>query len=425
VTDTASLFASNTLSALVDLEVGPDGSLYYIAYGAHAVSRIFYAASIVPPSIAAHPEDAIVAVGETAQFSCSAAGTAPITYQWQRDTVDIPDADSNTYTTPPTVLGDDGAQFRCVADNAASQPATSNAATLTVIDGTSPLPQIAIDLPTSVAPPLYEAGETLMFSGSYTDPDPADADLPDSAFDWQIDFHHGTHTHPFQNSLPDRQSGSVTIDARGHTETDVWYRVYLTVTDTSGLRNTVFVDVFPLVSHVQLQSVPTGLTLTLDGQPGTTPVDVDSIAGVERIIGAPESQTFSAIDYTFTHWDHGGPRTQVITTPPTDTTYVANYLEPALISPPNAAPLRNHVDVATPTLTWSQISWAVAYQVQVATQSNFSGIVYDSGDLSANAFNVTLPAQADGVYYWRVRAKRPNGTYGGWSQRDSFTIRVP
>lgn len=90
-----------------------------------------------PPAVTSHPQDATVVEGETATFSVAATGTAPLAYQWQRDGVDIAGATSSTYTTPPTSIGDDGATFRCVVSNSAGSD-TSNAATLTVTDGTSP-----------------------------------------------------------------------------------------------------------------------------------------------------------------------------------------------------------------------------------------------------------------------------------------------
>jgi hypothetical protein len=60
-----------------------------------------------------------------------AAGTPPLTYQWQRDGNPIAGATAAAYTTPATVLADSGAAFRVVVTNGAGS-ATSAAATLTV-----------------------------------------------------------------------------------------------------------------------------------------------------------------------------------------------------------------------------------------------------------------------------------------------------
>jgi hypothetical protein len=88
--------------------------------------------SVTAPSIATQPQSQSVTVGQTATFSAAANGTAPLTFQWQRNMANITmNANSATYTTPATQAGDDGAMFRVVVTNSAGS-ATSNAATLSV-----------------------------------------------------------------------------------------------------------------------------------------------------------------------------------------------------------------------------------------------------------------------------------------------------
>jgi hypothetical protein len=84
------------------------------------------------PNITGHPSDQTLIQGQPATFSVSAGGSAPFTYQWQRNTLNIPGANSSSYTTPATVLADNGTKFRCVVTNAFGS-ATSNEATLTVL----------------------------------------------------------------------------------------------------------------------------------------------------------------------------------------------------------------------------------------------------------------------------------------------------
>ncbi len=415
---TVTEFARNTLSSIVDLEVGPDGALYYLSYSMAAVSRISYQGVNEVPVISTHPQDVTVGYGESAQFTCSATGSQPISYQWRRNTSNISGATSNTYTIPVTSLSDDGAQFRCVATNDNGQ-ATSNPAILTVLEGTPPQPSITITLPDSVSPNLYEAGKIMIFAGDYDDPDAVDANLPDTAFDWRIDFHHGTHTHPFRPSLPGRRSDSVTIADQGHTETNVWYRVYLTVTDSAGLRGSTYVDVYPLVTQLTVNTVPSGLLINLDGQPMLTPITFESVSGAQRIITAPQNQVLVGLHYRFDNWGHGGAASQTIITPATTTTYTANYV---FESPANAAPIRNTFNTATPTLTWGSVTWAAGYEVQVSSQSNFRSVGFASGELDAATLAVTTPDLPDAIYYWRVRAKRANGSWGSWSPAETFVV---
>ena len=85
----------------------------------------------VGPSITTQPSNQTVTVGQTATFSVVASGTAPLTYQWQKNNLNIPGAMAASYTTPATVSGDNGATFRVIVTNPVTN-ITSNPATLTV-----------------------------------------------------------------------------------------------------------------------------------------------------------------------------------------------------------------------------------------------------------------------------------------------------
>jgi len=134
-TGTAGAFASG-ISQPVDLKVATDGSLYYLSIGSGSVFRVQFTA--VLPSITSPPSNQSVSLGQSATFTVSASGTAPLNYQWQKNQANINGATSSSYTTTPTVLGDDGSKFRCIVSNAAGSVPSSDA-TLTV---TNPPPQL-------------------------------------------------------------------------------------------------------------------------------------------------------------------------------------------------------------------------------------------------------------------------------------------
>jgi Immunoglobulin domain/PA14 domain len=79
------------------------------------------------PVITTHPANSLVNVGQTATFSVTATGAAPLAYQWRRNGGNISGATSATYTTPPTTAADNGAQFSVVVSNAAGMDTSNNA----------------------------------------------------------------------------------------------------------------------------------------------------------------------------------------------------------------------------------------------------------------------------------------------------------
>ncbi len=305
------------ISSPVDLKVGPDGSLYYLARGAGSVGRIAPSVSALP-QITQHPVNRIVPVAGTATFTVGATGTAPLSYQWQKNNADIPGATAASYTTPPAVLADNGSTYRCRVTNAAG-PVVSNPAALTVVSGSAPTATILTPVPGA----RYSAGTTLSFSGAGTDPD--QGALPASALTWRIDFHHDTHTHP---ALPDTTgiaSGTFVIPNSGETSANVWYRVHLTVTDSTGLSTTSSIDVLPNTVSITLRTQPPGLQVTLDGQPIATQATITSVVGIVRTLGVVSPQSVPPNAYHFQYWSDGGAPAHAITTPSGAVTYVAAY----------------------------------------------------------------------------------------------------
>jgi hypothetical protein len=164
---------------------------------------------------------------------------------------------------------------------------------------------------------------TISYAGSATDPE--DGPLPGSAFSWQVDLHHDTHTHPFQPAASGSTSGSFIIPVTGETSANVWYRVHLTVRDSAGQSVTVFRDVTPQTATMQFQTLPPGLSLTLDGQPIATPALVTGVVGIQRTIAAPSPQSVAGVTYEFSQWSDGGAASHSISTPSVDTTYTAVF----------------------------------------------------------------------------------------------------
>ena len=312
---TAMDFATG-ISSLVDIAVHPDGSLYYLARGGGEVFRVQFTGNIAP-TISSQPQNLTVAAGQQASFSVTASGSAPLQYQWQRNGANIANATAPTLTFTATAA-DNGAAFRAVVSNAAGS-VTSNAATLTVLSNIAPTGTITAPANGT----NYRGGQVISFAGSGTDPE--DGTLPPSAFTWRVDFHHDDHTHPHMAPTSGITSGTFTIANRGETSANVFYRVILTVRDSTGLTHTSSVDVRPLTSVVRLESNLANAQLTLDGMPITAPFSFTGVEGVIRTLGVVTPQTSNGTTYEFVSWSDGGQATHEITTPTNDTTFTALF----------------------------------------------------------------------------------------------------
>ena len=331
-------FRPTIVSGPVDLQVGPDGDLYYLARGEFQVGggssnslgslvRVSYTTGVAP-AIVQQPQSATIGLTQSATFSVAASGQTPFTFQWQRNLVPIPGATSASYTTPSAGAGDDGSHYRCVVTNVLGN-ATSSEATLTVLNDLPPSPSITAP----VAGAHYRAGTTMTFVGTADDPETGP--LPASAFTWWIDFHHDTHTHPALPPTAGIMGGSYAISAVNHTAADVWYRVWLEVEDAAGLVTRTYRDVLPDTARTTLETAPPGLALTLDGSPITTPFTFTHVVGIQRTIGAPSPQTIGSQPWRFQRWSDEGARDHAISGPSQDATWIATF-EPV---PPDSTPI--------------------------------------------------------------------------------------
>src|SRR5947207_1781600 len=112
-----------------------------------------------PPRITTQPVNKTVNVGQTATFSVTATGTAPLHYQWRKNGVNISGATNSSYTTPATVAADNGSVFSVVVSNSGGS-VTSNNATLMV--------RIPPTITTQPANKTVNVGQTAKFSVTAT-----------------------------------------------------------------------------------------------------------------------------------------------------------------------------------------------------------------------------------------------------------------
>jgi hypothetical protein len=106
-----------------------------------------------------------------------------------------------------------------------------------------------------------------------------------------------------------------------------YLELQLTATDAGGLTNTASVRLDPLTTTLNLASVPSGLSLTVNSLASTTPFSRTVIQGSANSITAPTPQTLGGTSYDFKSWSDGGLATHNITAPTSSTaaTYTATY----------------------------------------------------------------------------------------------------
>ncbi|MFL5751946.1 MAG: Ig-like domain-containing protein, partial [Bacteroidia bacterium] len=296
---------------------GNDGNLYYFSISQNSLYKIIYSNNNAP-AITTQPANQTITQGQNVSFTVSASGATPLNYQWQKNAVDIPGANSATYSIS-NVQQSNAGQYRCVVSNTYGN-ATSNSATLTV---TAFNAQPVATILTPANGTIYRAGDDINFSGDATDQE--DGNLPASAFQWIIDFHHDQHIHPGPTITPGYKTGSFNVSTTGEMSANVYFRIKLIVTDSQGLTDTAYVDVHPKTSTITLTSQPSGLQLYLDGQPHTTPYSILAVSGMQRNIGANASQAMNGTAYTFDHWVSGGAPAQNFTVTDNNQTFTAVY----------------------------------------------------------------------------------------------------
>jgi hypothetical protein len=149
-------------------EVTSDSGAQFTVTVSNSAGKVTSSAAIltvnpvpVAPSITAQPASKTITASQTATFSVTATGTAPLSYQWHKNGTAISGATSSSYTTPAETTSDSGAQFTVVVSNSAGS-VTSNAATLTVTAALAP------SITTQPASTTITAGQTATFSVTAT-----------------------------------------------------------------------------------------------------------------------------------------------------------------------------------------------------------------------------------------------------------------
>ncbi|MEM0993484.1 MAG: PQQ-dependent sugar dehydrogenase [Bacteroidota bacterium] len=250
------------------------------------------------PFIAVQPNSVLVPVGEDAIFKVAVYGNAPLQFQWFKNGEIIAGENEATLVYRNVQMTDDTAEFSVTIGNEAGR-IVSQVATLSVTANSRPNPNIILSATTTT----YAAGDTIFFAGKASDREEGELDA--SAYTWAIDFHHDEHTHPAMNAFTGASKGYYVTAINNETDDNVWYRIYLTATDSEGLSQTTFQDVQPEKVQFEVRTTPQNLDLNVDGSTFATPYTVTSVKGIRRNITAPRMHAKKDHIYLFEQWGNG------------------------------------------------------------------------------------------------------------------------
>ena len=302
---------------------GPDGSLYYVDIGFNdlhepnpaAIRRIRYIAGNQPPTAVANaiPTTGLAPLPVTFSSSGSTDPEGqPLTYSWT-----FGDGGTSTQANPTHTYQTDGQYTARVTVSDGGNSAVSNDVTIRV--GNPPDATIL----TPADGHLFQAGETIDYSGNATDAE--DGTLPASAFSWTILFRHDSHVHPSGGPFTNTKTGTLQIPASGHDfQGFTRYEIVLTVTDSAGLTDSTSVTVTPDKVNLSFDTVPSGLTVQIDGISRRAPFVVDEVKGFQHTITAP-TQSSGGVSYTFDSWSDGGAQSHAIVVPTTNQSFTAAF----------------------------------------------------------------------------------------------------
>jgi len=304
----------------VDLQIGPNGDLFYVDFTGGTLRRISYFSANQPP---------------TAVIQATPAnGAAPLTVNFDgRGSSDPDPGDKLTYSwdlNGDGVLGDSSSA--CCPTFTYTQPGTytarlqvtdlagaSNTASVTITANNTP------PVPTIQSPPAtlqWKVGDVITFSGSATDTQ--DGTIPAASLTWAVIIHHcpsSCHEHSY-TSFVGVSGGS--FAAPDH-EYPSYLEIRLTAVDSGGLQGSTNVLIYPQTVVLTFDTTAARLNLSVNNVVRKAPFNLTVIVGSRNSISAPSPQYIGINQYEFVSWSNGGSQTQNVTAEASPATFTANY----------------------------------------------------------------------------------------------------
>lgn len=313
----------------VDIEEGPDGSLYYASlfgegFGKGAIHRITYAPGAPSAKLAA---DAQYSNEVEHEFHLDASRSSdpanePLSFEWDLDgngSFETKGGETRTvkFTAAENVV---------VAMRVEDGEGLTSTAKLTLYPGDTP-PVPTIEEPAA----SYEwgVGDEIHLSGSAIDS--AGEGVEPLYLSWSTRILHcpfiaeptNCHAHPLQD-FPGVYSGDLIAPEHDYPS---YLEITLTASDQRGLSASKTIKLAARKFVVSLNSSPPGISLTAGSASAATPFEVPSVEGSQLVISAPGTAELNGKTYTWQSWSDGGPATHAIIARG-QTSYIAKYTTP-------------------------------------------------------------------------------------------------
>ena len=297
----------------VDIEVGPEGDLFYAnlygpGFGPGAIHRISYdpdaphaRLKATSPSFGPTP-----LVGEFDASESTDPQGEGLEYEWDLDgngTFGAKTSDatkSETYSLPAN---------RTAAVRVVDQHEHSSVAQLAVYPGDTP-PVPTIQEPAESL--QWRVGQDIAFQGAAEDDE--DGTLTDAHLYWRSRLLHcpggltSCHSHPLQ-VFPAVGAGNLVAPSHDFPS---YIELTLTATDSRGLSASKTVKIAAHPVQLTLASRPAGITLSAGLRTAPAPFDLEAIEDSQITVSAPEKASIGGEAYIWSGWSDGGARTHTI-----------------------------------------------------------------------------------------------------------------
>ena len=285
----------------VDLEIGPNGDLFYVDLAGGTIRRVRYYNGNQPPVAVATATPQRGPAPLTTTLS-AAGSTDPekgaLSYAWDLDADGAFD-DATGITVQRTF--DDGAwPVRLEVRD----PQGAIATTTIIVTAGNTEPLAVIDTPAAAT--TWSVNQKLTFTGHGTDAE--DGTLPPTSLDWALVIQHcatvnraSCHAHPIQEW---ENTASASFDAPDH-DYPSYLEMHLTATDAKGETTTVVRELSPRAVKLNARANYQGVQVAVDTHVATAGGPT-VIAGSTHTVSAAAVQVVDGVRYEFAGWsDHG------------------------------------------------------------------------------------------------------------------------